>query len=141
MQFDAIVNLLWRLRRIRKRGRAVRAGGEPGIDDAIWVWMERVARARPAFARRAIGARLFFLTLQWRFGRVAGGGGRVNAPFRASNAAMRVSCAAILSRVPASAANNVAIGVSVSAWLKVLRSGGGVTRCLESIWTQSCQKI
>ena len=59
-------------------------------------------------------------------------GGRVNSPIRASNDRMRISCAAILSLASANAANNAAISVSFSAWLKVLRSGGGVTRRLES---------
>ncbi len=60
-------------------------------------------------------------------------GGRLNSSSRASSAAMRASCAAIVCCADASCANSARISASFSAGLSLLRSGRGVTPRLESI--------
>jgi hypothetical protein len=53
-QFDAFVDLLRGLRCVGEHRLALGAGGQPSVDRAVRVRMQRAADAGAAFARRAI---------------------------------------------------------------------------------------
>ena len=53
-QLDALIDLLQGLRRVRKHRFAFRAGGQPPVDRAIRVRMQRPTDTGAALARRAI---------------------------------------------------------------------------------------
>jgi hypothetical protein len=77
-QFDAVVDHLRRLRRGAPRGSrcggAVRAGLEPGVDDAVGVGLQHTGDAGAALARRLVAGRLIgLLAFRRRQRRVVGG--------------------------------------------------------------------
>ena len=75
-QFDALVDLLRGLCRLRERRLALRTGGQPGIDHTIRVRMQRPAHAGPALAHRTRNAgrrAILLLALRGWLGRVVRG--------------------------------------------------------------------
>jgi len=74
-QFDALVDVLRRLQGLRECRLAVRTSGQPGINHAIRVRVQRATHAGPALAGRAsiAGRRaIFLLALRRRRRRVVG---------------------------------------------------------------------
>ena len=74
-QFDALVDLLRGLCRLREHRLALRTGRQPGIHHTIRVRMQRPPHTGPALARRTIGGRraILLLALRGRLGRVVRG--------------------------------------------------------------------
>ena len=72
-QLDALVDLLWRLQRVRERRRTVRAGRQSGFDHPIRVRMKHPTHPGATLAGRAIGGgAIRLLSLRGRLGRIVG---------------------------------------------------------------------